>query len=105
MSSTRTLSGPRSRASRSAASRSACRVAVFFFSRNPVRGVVTVTASHVEMRTRKLACTHFLSVISAPPDRKEESMRAKGIAYDTGFIYRGAVSRERFDPGVVGREL
>jgi hypothetical protein len=32
-------------------------------------------------------------------------MRAKGIAYDTGFIYRGSVSRERFDPDVVRREL
>lgn len=32
-------------------------------------------------------------------------MRAKGIAYDTGFIYKGSVSRERFDPGVVKREL
>lgn len=32
-------------------------------------------------------------------------MRAKGVAYDTGFIYKGSVSRERFDPGVVGREL
>ena len=32
-------------------------------------------------------------------------MRAKGIAYDTGFIYQGSVSREQFDPGVVRREL
>jgi hypothetical protein len=32
-------------------------------------------------------------------------VRAKGIAYDTGFIYQGSVSRERFDPGVVRREL
>jgi hypothetical protein len=32
-------------------------------------------------------------------------MRAKGIAYDTGFIYKGSVSRDRFDPGVVRREL
>lgn len=32
-------------------------------------------------------------------------MRAKGIGYDTGFIYQGSVSRERFDPGVVSREL
>jgi len=32
-------------------------------------------------------------------------MRAKGIAYDTGFIYKGSVSRERFDPSVVKREL
>ena len=32
-------------------------------------------------------------------------MRARGIAYDTGFIYKGSVSRERFDPGVVRREL
>jgi hypothetical protein len=32
-------------------------------------------------------------------------MRAKGVAYDTGFIYKGSVSRQRFDPGVVGREL
>jgi hypothetical protein len=32
-------------------------------------------------------------------------MRAKGIAYDTGFVYKGSVSRERFDPCVVRREL
>jgi hypothetical protein len=32
-------------------------------------------------------------------------MRAKGIGYDTGFIYQGSVSRERFDPEVVRREL
>jgi hypothetical protein len=32
-------------------------------------------------------------------------MRAKGIAYDTGFVYKGSVSRERFDPRVVRREL
>jgi hypothetical protein len=32
-------------------------------------------------------------------------MRAKGIAYDTGFIYQGSVYRERFDPAVVSREL
>ena len=32
-------------------------------------------------------------------------MRARGIAYDTGFIYKGSVSRDRFDPGVVRREL
>jgi hypothetical protein len=32
-------------------------------------------------------------------------MRAKGIGYDTGFIYQGSVSRERFDLEVVRREL
>ncbi|MEU5264172.1 hypothetical protein [Amycolatopsis sp. NPDC021455] len=32
-------------------------------------------------------------------------MRAKGIAYDTGFVRNGEISRERFDPGVVRREL
>ena len=32
-------------------------------------------------------------------------MRAKGISYDTGFIRHGAISRERFDPDVVRREL
>lgn len=32
-------------------------------------------------------------------------MRAKGIAYDTGFIVRGTTSRARFDPEVVRREL
>jgi hypothetical protein len=32
-------------------------------------------------------------------------VRAKGIAYDTGFINKGAVSRERFDLDVVKREL
>jgi hypothetical protein len=32
-------------------------------------------------------------------------MRAKGITYDTGFVRNGAISRERFDPDRVGREL
>jgi hypothetical protein len=32
-------------------------------------------------------------------------MRAKGISYDTGFVRNGAISRERFDPDVVKREL
>jgi hypothetical protein len=32
-------------------------------------------------------------------------MRVKGIAYDTGFIYKGSVSRERFDFALVRREL
>jgi len=32
-------------------------------------------------------------------------MRAKGMTYDTGFIRNGEISRERFDPGVVRREL
>ena len=32
-------------------------------------------------------------------------MRAKGITYSTGFVSKGANSRERFDPGVVKREL
>jgi hypothetical protein len=32
-------------------------------------------------------------------------MRAKGIAYDTGFVTNGRISRESFDPDVVKREL
>jgi hypothetical protein len=32
-------------------------------------------------------------------------MRGKGISYDTGYILNGAISRESFDPEVVGREL
>jgi hypothetical protein len=32
-------------------------------------------------------------------------MRAKGITYDTGFVRNGAISRKRFDPEVVRREL
>jgi hypothetical protein len=32
-------------------------------------------------------------------------MRVKGIAYDTGFIRNGEISRRHFDPGVVRREL
>lgn len=32
-------------------------------------------------------------------------MRARGVAYDTGFVYKGSVSRERFDTDVVTREL
>ena len=32
-------------------------------------------------------------------------MRAKGIAYDTGFVHNGQISRENFEPGLVKREL
>ena len=32
-------------------------------------------------------------------------MRAKGMTYDTGFVRNGKISRERFDPDAVGREL
>jgi hypothetical protein len=32
-------------------------------------------------------------------------LRAKGITYDTGFVHRGVISRERFDPEQVEREL
>ncbi|GAA4562622.1 hypothetical protein [Planotetraspora kaengkrachanensis] len=32
-------------------------------------------------------------------------MRAKGISYDTGFVYNGAIGHEGFDPEVVRREL
>ncbi|QFZ19074.1 hypothetical protein [Saccharothrix syringae] len=32
-------------------------------------------------------------------------MRAKGIAYDTGFVHNGETSREVFDPDLVRREL
>ncbi len=32
-------------------------------------------------------------------------MRAKGITYDTGFVRHGAISRERFEPDLVKREL
>jgi hypothetical protein len=32
-------------------------------------------------------------------------MRGKGIAYDTGFVRNGEISRENFDPGLVKREL
>ncbi|MFG2004094.1 hypothetical protein ACGFNU_33540 [Spirillospora sp. NPDC048911] len=32
-------------------------------------------------------------------------MRAKGISYDTGFVYNGAVGHNPFDPEVVEREL
>lgn len=32
-------------------------------------------------------------------------MRAKGIAYDTGFVHNGEISRESFDPDLVKREL
>jgi hypothetical protein len=32
-------------------------------------------------------------------------VRAKGIAYDTGFVRNGEISRSRFDPEVVRREL
>ncbi|MBX6383791.1 MAG: hypothetical protein IRZ07_12585 [Microbispora sp.] len=32
-------------------------------------------------------------------------MRAKGISYDTGFVRDGRISRERFEPEVVRREL
>jgi hypothetical protein len=32
-------------------------------------------------------------------------MRAKGISYDTGFVRDGSISRQRFDPDEVRREL
>lgn len=32
-------------------------------------------------------------------------MRARGMTYDTGFVLYGRISRERFDPAVVRREL
>lgn len=32
-------------------------------------------------------------------------MRARGMTYDTGFVTHGLMSRERFDPAVVRREL
>lgn len=32
-------------------------------------------------------------------------MRARGMTYDTGFVRNGEISRERFDPEVVRREL
>ncbi|GII84934.1 hypothetical protein Ssi03_29240 [Sphaerisporangium siamense] len=32
-------------------------------------------------------------------------MRAKGISYDTGFVYKGAIGHKRFDPEVVRREM
>jgi hypothetical protein len=32
-------------------------------------------------------------------------MRAKGMTYDTGFVHNGRISRERFDPELVRREL
>lgn len=32
-------------------------------------------------------------------------MRAKGITYDTGWVHRGVISRRRFDPEQVEREL
>lgn len=32
-------------------------------------------------------------------------IRAKGIVFDTGFLYGGGSSRERFDPIIVAREL
>ena len=32
-------------------------------------------------------------------------MRAKGMTYDTGFLRHGVISRTRFDPRVVAREL
>jgi hypothetical protein len=33
------------------------------------------------------------------------SLRAKGITYDTGFFHAGGSTRERFDAGLVSREL
>src|SRR5690348_9336831 len=35
----------------------------------------------------------------------KRSLRAKGISYDTGFVYNGAISRERCDAEDVKREL
>ena len=38
-------------------------------------------------------------------EEQRRSLRAKGISYDTGFIRKGATSRECFDSEVVKREL
>jgi hypothetical protein len=38
-------------------------------------------------------------------EEQQRSLRARGISYDTGFIRRGATSRERFDSEIVKREL
>lgn len=35
----------------------------------------------------------------------KRSLRAKGISYDTGFVYNGAISPERCDAEVIKREL
>src|ERR1700741_2960376 len=108
MSSTRTLSGPCSRASRSAASRSAFLVASFFRSRSPGCVVVTAPASHIKVRARKFAYAHFLWLACWPdfksPGRAPNG-RANGMPYDTGFVRHGKISREGFDPVVVRREL
>src|SRR6266545_3637354 len=110
MSSTRTFSGPRSSARRSAAARSASLVACFFRSRKLGRFVVTpspshITCAHAKMRARK-------NLIASPRthstglDRKGPThMRAKGMTYDTGFVRDGSNSLERFDPELVRREL
>src|SRR6185437_871654 len=107
MSSTRTLSGPWARASRSAASLSALRVASFFFSRRPGCPVVTAPASHIKVRARKLACAHFYALPSAryPPPEEERNVRGNGMTYNTGFIRHGKISQESFDPVTVRREL
>src|SRR4051812_14078159 len=93
MSSMRTFSGPCSRASRSAASRSAARVACFFRSRRPATATAWQGAcGHANLRARI-----FLPTVAA--------MRARGMTYDTGFVRDGHNSRERFDPQTVEREL
>jgi hypothetical protein len=38
-------------------------------------------------------------------EQRKRSLRAKGISYDTGFVYHGAISLERCDAEVVKREL
>src|SRR5688500_13313637 len=91
MSSTRTWSGPRSSASRSAASRNAPLMACFSCSRHPV------TPPNY-LRTRNLARPHFWCLVSG-------TVRAKDITYDTGFVLHGEISRDHLDPDVVKREL
>src|SRR5690606_5505732 len=39
------------------------------------------------------------------PEWKDMNMRAKGIAYDTGFLRNGTSSRQHWSPEIVRREL
>src|SRR5262245_2160298 len=107
MSSTRTFSGPRSSARRSAAARSASLVARFFRSRKSGRCVITPQRHTFHARTQ--ICVRAIFLLTSgrnPPNRKGPTpVRGKGMAYDTGFVRNGSNSRERFEPELVRQEL
>jgi hypothetical protein len=57
------------------------------------------------VRARKLAYTHLFHLAWGPrvATGKDQTNARQGIAYDTGFVINGRISRESFDPDGVKR--